>query len=86
MLVIDLLVRALDVAIILTSGVAAWLWLRASQGSIRRVSYHEELDAKDLNRLVVALNRSLLLNRRAALATALVTVEAAARALLDMLA
>ncbi|MCA3254248.1 MAG: hypothetical protein INF91_01365 [Alphaproteobacteria bacterium] len=82
---IELLINALDVAIIVTSAVAAWLWLKASQGSVRRVSYHEELDAKDLNRLVVALNRSLLLNRRAALATALVTVEAAIRAAIDFL-
>jgi hypothetical protein len=47
---------------------AAWLWLRASGRTVRRVTRFEELDASDLNRLVIAINRTNLLNRRAALA------------------
>lgn len=49
---------------------AAWLWYLASQRPQRRVSRFEELDAADLNRIIVGINRSNLLNRRAALATA----------------
>lgn len=60
----------LDLAAIATALVAAWLWYRAGIRPVRRISQHEELDAADLNRIVVALNRSALLNRRAALASA----------------
>lgn len=36
---------------------AAWLWYRASATKLRRVSRFEELNAADLNRLVVAMKR-----------------------------
>lgn len=61
---------ALDTLTILSTLVASWLWYMAGSRSVRRISRHELLDAADINRLVVAMNRSAILNRRAALATA----------------
>lgn len=60
----------LDVAAILAALIASWLWYRAGQRPVRRISRFERLDHADINRLVVAMNRSAILNRRAALATA----------------
>ena len=60
----------LDTAAIATALVAAWFWYRAGIGSVRRISRFERLDAADINRIVVALNRSAILNRRVALAPA----------------
>lgn len=65
-----LLLYILDVLAILTALAAAWLWYRAGRQAIRRVSRYEELNAADINRIVVAVNRSAILNRRAALASA----------------
>ncbi|MCA1941329.1 MAG: hypothetical protein LDL26_10055 [Caenispirillum bisanense] len=59
--------------------VAAWLWYLAGARPQRRVSRDEELDALDFNRLVVGINRSNLLNRRAALATAVSSALVALR-------
>ncbi len=60
----------LDIATIGTSLVAATLWYQAGSRTVRRISRSETLDAADLNRMVVAMNRSAILNRRAALASA----------------
>jgi hypothetical protein len=62
--------QILDVFAISTALLAAWLWFRASSCTVRRVSKNEAIDSLDLNRIVTALNRSQMLNRRAALATA----------------
>ncbi len=61
---------ALDSLAIVTALVASWLWYSAGRRPIRRISRFEELNAADINRIVVAMNRSAVLNRRAALATA----------------
>lgn len=61
---------ALDSLAIVTALAASWLWYLAGRRQIRRISRSEELDAADINRMVVAMNRSAILNRRAALATA----------------
>ncbi len=60
----------LDIAAIATSLVAAALWYQAGARTVRRISRNETLDAADLNRMVVAMNRNAILNRRAALASA----------------
>ena len=60
----------LDTLTILSALVASWLWYMAGSQSVRRISRPERLDAADINRLVVAMNRAAILNRRAALATA----------------
>ncbi len=59
-----------DIAAIATSLVATTLWYQAGARTVRRLSRNETLDAADLNRMAVAMNRSANLNRRAALATA----------------
>ena len=60
----------LDTAAIISALVAAWFWYQAGIRSVRRISRFERLDAADINRIVVAFNRSAILNRRAALASA----------------
>ena len=49
---------------------ASWLWYLAGHRRVRRISRYEELNSADINRIIVAMNRSAILNRRAALATA----------------
>lgn len=75
---------ALDLAGCITAFLAAWLWLRASGRTVRRVSQTEVLDAADINRLVTAMNRASMLNRRAALAATAAVVAVALRFLLDV--
>jgi hypothetical protein len=73
------LVYALDLLIIAAALASAWLWWAASRNRVRRISRHEVFDAADINRLVVALNRTQILSSRAALATALAALLAALR-------
>ncbi len=80
-----MLLRLLDLAALLSALFAAWMWWRASSCKIRRVSKHEELNALDLNRIITALNRSQMLNRRAALATALSALAIAIKFTHDMI-
>jgi hypothetical protein len=61
----------LDLAAIIASFVAAWFWYQASKQVMHRVTIHEEFDYHDLNRVIVAFNRSGIRNRRAALASAI---------------
>ena len=60
----------LDALAVLTALLASWLWYSAGSRPVRRISRFEDLDAADINRIVIAINRSAVLNRRAALATA----------------
>lgn len=69
----------LDLMIALAACLSAWFWWAASRQRVRRISRTEELDAGDMNRIVTALNRTQILNARAALFTALAAVSAAAR-------
>lgn len=71
----------LDLMIALAACLSAWFWWAASRQRVRRISRTEELDAGDMNRIVTALNRTQILNARAALFTALAAVSAAARIL-----
>ncbi len=80
-----LITRLLDVIALASALVAAWLWYRASSNVVRRVEKGEELDHRDLNRIVVAINRTQILNRRAALATAISAFAFAAKTANDML-
>lgn len=74
-----LLLTVLDVIAIGSALLAAFLWYTAGSRPVRRISRFEELDAADINRIVVAMNRSAILNRRAALATAASTACLAIR-------
>jgi hypothetical protein len=69
----------LDTLIIAAALASSWLWWLASRNRVRRISRHEVLDAADINRLVIALNRTQILNARAALATAVAAVLTAIR-------
>jgi hypothetical protein len=75
------LLDVLTVGAALASGVLWWL---ASRNRLRRVSRFEALDAADINRIVVALNRTQTLNARAALATAVAAGLAGLRVLLGL--
>jgi hypothetical protein len=77
------LALALDCLVLLAAFFSAFLWLRASRHRLRRVSRHEVLDAADINRIVIALNRTQILNSRAALSTACVAALATLRFLLQ---
>lgn len=65
-----MLTRLLDAAALVSALAAAYLWWKASGATVRRISLKETIDAQDFNRIVTAMKRSQLLNRRAALATA----------------
>ncbi len=61
----------LDLLALCSALAAAWLWYLASRNRVRRVERAEQVDHLDYNRLVVAMNRSQILNGRAAMATAI---------------
>ncbi|WP_284177200.1 hypothetical protein [Rhabdaerophilum sp. SD176] len=76
----------LDLLALASALIAAWLWYRASNNSVRRVSKHEELNALDLNRIITAINRTQAMNRRAAIATAISALVIAAKFARDLIA
>lgn len=75
----------LDLIGIGTALLAAWFWYLASRRHLRRISRFEELDAADLNRIVTTINRSSLLNSRAALAAAASALSLAVRFAADLI-
>jgi len=75
----DIILPILDILIVGFALLSGWLWWRASRQRVRRISRLETLDAADVNRIVIALNRTQALNARAALATALAAFFAALR-------
>jgi len=77
------LIRIFDLLAVSAALLSAWFWWLASRQRVRRISRTETLDAGDINRLVTALNRTQILNSRAALATALTAAFAALRLILD---
>ena len=81
-----LLTLVLDLFGITTALLAAWLWYAAGRRPLRRISRFEDLDAADLNRIVTTINRSNLLNSRAALAAAASAASLALRFAADLLA
>ncbi len=76
---------AIDFGIVAAALASSWLWWKASGQRLRRISRREELDAADINRMVTALNRTQMLNARAALATAIAAFLAGARIAIGML-
>lgn len=61
----------LDLFALVSALAAAFLWFKASSVFVRRVQKNEAINSLDLNRVVTSINRTQMLNRRAALATAL---------------
>ncbi len=80
----DVLLIVLDVMIVGAALASGWLWWSASRQRLRRMGRFEALDAADINRIVVALNRTQTLNARAALATAIAAALAGLRILLGL--
>jgi hypothetical protein len=74
-----LFIAVVDFGIIFAALASAWLWWLASRQRIRRISRHEDLNYADINRIVTAMNRTQILNSRAALATAIAAAIAGLR-------
>lgn len=75
----------LDLLIAAAACLSAWFWWIASRQRVRRISRNEEIDAADMNRIVTTLNRTQILNSRAALFTALAALIAAFRIVIGVL-
>jgi hypothetical protein len=73
------LMMVLDALIGMAALASAAFWWSASRQRLRRISRHEVLDPADINRIVTVLNRTQILNARAALATAGAGLLAAVR-------
>jgi hypothetical protein len=78
-------VLVIDALSIASALIASWLWFRASGTRLRRISRTEEIDAADLNRIVVGINRAQILNAQAAMATAVSAFVIAVRFLWDLM-
>jgi hypothetical protein len=73
------LIVVLDGLIGLCALASSYVWWLASRQRLRRISRLEELDAADMNRLVTILNRTQILNARAALLASATAALAALR-------
>jgi hypothetical protein len=73
------MIAAFDIAIGLGALASSYLWWLASRQRLRRMSRLGELDAGDVNRIVIALNRTQILNATAALLASATAALAAAR-------
>jgi len=80
------LIFVLDLLALVSALLAAYLWFRASNYRVRRVNKNEEINSLDLNRIVTSINRTQVLNRRAALASGLSAVIIALKLANDLLA
>lgn len=69
----------LDLSIVAAASLSGMFWWQASRKRLRRICRHEMLDHADFNRMVVAYNRTQILNARAAIATAVAGILAAIR-------
>jgi HAMP domain-containing protein len=77
------LIYVLDLLAMMSAFAAGWLWFQSSRQRLRRLSRLETLDATDLNRLIVSINRTQILNGQAALAATMSALTAALRFALD---
>ncbi len=69
----------LDLFIVAAAFFSGIFWWQASRTRMRRICRDEMLDHADFNRMVVAYNRTQILNARAAIATAAAGILAAMR-------
>ncbi len=60
----------LDLSIVAAAFLSGTFWWQASRRRTRRICRDEVLDSADFNRMVVAINRTQILNARAAIWTA----------------
>ncbi len=73
------MIVVLDGVIGLCALASSYVWWLASRQRLRRISRLEELDAADMNRLVTVLNRTQILNARAAMLASATAALAALR-------
>ncbi|MBX9907525.1 MAG: hypothetical protein K2Z25_02325 [Beijerinckiaceae bacterium] len=82
------MIFVLDIAIGLGALASSYVWWIASRQRLRRISRLEDLDAGDINRIVTALNRTQILNAKAALiasaAAAFAAVRMGVQAMIDL--
>jgi hypothetical protein len=69
----------LDLLVVAAAFLSGMFWWLASRKRLRRICSNEILDHADFNRMVVAFNRTQILNARAAIATAAAGMFAAVR-------
>jgi hypothetical protein len=69
----------LDLSIVGAAFLSGLFWWQASRKRMRRICRDEMLSHADFNRMVVAYNRTQILNARAAIATAIAGLLAAIR-------
>lgn len=81
----EIALYVLDLAVVAASVASGGFWLRAAGKPQRRISKFEDFSHADLNRVVTALNRSRILNARAAVATAIAALLRGVRVALDLL-
>ena len=74
-----------DIAILFSTALSSWFWWKASGKKLRRIARDEVLDARDINRIIVTINRGQILNARAALSTAVSAGLVAVRFFLTLL-
>ncbi|VVT31979.1 hypothetical protein RHIZ404_230450 [Rhizobium sp. EC-SD404] len=77
-------VQAQEVKRCKTCWLPSFLWWASGRHRVRRIKRRGELSAADINRLVVALNRSQMLNTRAAFTTACACALAGLQLVLDL--
>ncbi|MCA3245150.1 MAG: hypothetical protein ING29_01600 [Azospirillum sp.] len=73
------ILAALDGGIVVAAALSAWLWWFAASARLRRVTRDETLDAADINRIVVAVNRAQIRSARAAAMTGIAAALAGLR-------
>jgi hypothetical protein len=78
------MILAVDILIGAGALASSWLWWLASRQRLRRISRLEELDSGDVNRIVTALNRTQILNSRAAVFASATAALAALRMALQV--
>lgn len=69
----------LDLFIAVAAFLSGFFWWQASRGRMRRICREEMLDHADFNRMVIAFNRTQILNARAAITTAITGILATLR-------
>jgi hypothetical protein len=74
-----ILFMLLDLSIVAAAFLSGLFWWQASRKRMRRICRDEMLDHADFNRMVVAYNRTQILNARAAITTAIAGILAAIR-------
>lgn len=69
----------LDLSIVAAAFLSGLFWWQAGRNRLRRICREEVLNYADINRVVVAFNRTQILNARAAISTGIAGILAGLR-------